>query len=904
MIYDHEQLKKRSPGKKLIIAAVIVAAIILAFIANSIYLEILQYNEIGQNLSTVYLTNLMYKLLFAAAGFIIIFILTSLTNIFIKRNVRKYLQETSLPQRNLPNYPVSAVVAFFGALACKDFFYQKALSFFNATGFGKTDPIFSRDIGYYVFQRPFLMSIYEFFSTFWMFIIFFTVAYYMVAFFLTFNSVSIKDLKIKSILRHNLVNIAIYFIIKAFSYKFQREGILYSTVVNVNGAGYTDVNVWLKYYTIAPFLIIAVVIAAFLFIWKGNLKRAAYTIAVFPAVWVVVLIVSLLVQSLAVKPNEINVESPYLKYNMEKTREAYSLDKIRNIEFPAMKDLTPDIINRNQDTKNNIRVVDYKATLDSDTQLQSNTNFYSFQDGDIINYTINGKEIPIFITAREVDKNKLPEKSYVNTTYKYTHGYGVVINPINRLTPEGQVDFILSGLRMDSEDKNLKINEPRIYYGELTKDYVIVNTANNLKEIDYDGNTETSYTGTGGIKLSLLNRLMFAVKYGDFNMIISGYVSPDSKLLLNRDVIRRVQKAAPFLMVDNDAYILPTSDGRLKWVLDAYTTTGYYPYSQPALNYGGFNYIRNSVKIVVDAYNGSVKYYIIDKSDPIINTYNKIYPGVLSDEPIPADIAEHLRYPEMLFRVQTEQLKRYHLNPDANPQNVSTFYTNQDMWDVAKHPTSGDANEAQEIDPYYNMIKLPGKIGDKEELILMRPFTPSNKNNMISWLAVRNSSNNYGEMILFNFPKNTNIYGTYQAEVKINQIDKISKDMTLWGQSGSRVFKGNLLVIPIEDSVLYVEPIYIQAAGQSSIPEVREIVVGYQKGEEFKYGIGANLDEALNQLFTGIVPAPASGAAAQTDRNKQNKVDEKLINDLRTKYDSLRKQLDELGGLIDSLSKQ
>jgi len=900
MIQDYRQLKKKGARNKLFAVLAIVAVIILALVINNIYLEVLQYEEIGK-LSSIYTTNLVYKVVFSAAGFIVIFALFTVSGLFVRRNLGKYLLENSLPSKKLPVYSISVAAAFIGALACRNFFYQKALNFMNATPFGKVDPIFSHDIGYYIFQRPFLMSIYDFFSTVWLLVIIFTAMYYLISLFITHSgALTLQNLKVKSIIRHNLINIAVFFIIKVFSYKFQMEGLLYNTVVNVRGAGYVDVNIWSRYFKIAPFLIITIVIAALVFIWKGKLKRAALAIAVFPALWVVVLIISGVVQAFVVKPNEINLENPYLKYNMEKTREAYNIDRIKTEEFPQMRDLSPDIINRNTDTINNIRIVDYKATLDSDTQLQSNTNFYSFHDGDIINYTINGKEIPIFIAAREIDRNRLPDKSYVNTTYKYTHGYGVVINPINRLTPEGQVDFILSGLRMDSEDKNLKITEPRIYYGEMTKDYVIVNAANNLNEIDYDGNRETNYAGQGGISMNLLNRTLFALKYGDLNMIISGYVSGNSRLLLNREIIQRAQKAVPFLTVDSDPYILLTSDGRLKWVLDAYTTSEFYPYSQNAGDYGNFNYIRNSVKIVIDAYDGKVKYYAIDKNDPVIKTYSRIYPGIFSEDPLPADIAAHMRYPEMLFKIQTDILKRYHLDPNANPQNVSMFYSNQDMWDIAKYPSHNENEDVKEIEPYYNMVRLPGKQGQTEELILMRPFTPSNKNNMISWLAVRNSFDKYGELIFYTFPKNTNIYGPYQVEVKINQIDKISKDMTLWGQSGSKVFKGNLLVIPIEDSVLYVEPIYIQSSGPSSIPEVREIVVGYQKGEEFKYGIGTNFQEALGQLFTGI--APGLGTDAQkAQENVQTNIDRKMLDDLVSKYDQLRQQLDDLGKLIDAL---
>ncbi|MCX7709636.1 MAG: UPF0182 family protein [Clostridia bacterium] len=906
MIYDFEKEKGMKKIKNTILFAAFIALVLAAVIlGSSIYMDVLQLNEIG-DFSGVYITNILYKAASSAIVFVLMFVILSLTNVFIKKNINRYFKENALPVRKLPNFSVAAVVSLIGAFLSKELFYQKALNYIHAIDFGKTDPLFNADIGYYVFQRPLLMALYDFLSLFWLFVIAYTVAYYLFTLFLTFNNVTVNDLKIKTILRHNLINISIFFIIKALGYKFQMESVLYSSFINVTGAGYVDVNVWLNYFRVAPILILVIVILTFFLITKGQLRKAAYTIALFPAVWLIVAVASGMVQGFVVKPNEINLESQYLRNNMIKTREAYGLDKVKSAEFPAMQDLSPEIINRNLDTKNNIRVVDYRATLDSNVQLQSNTNFYSFFDGDIINYTINGKESPVLITAREIDKNRLPEKSYVNTMFKYTHGYGVVINPINRLTSQGQVEYILSGLRMNSVDPNLKVNEPRIYYGELTKDHVIVNAANNLKEIDYDGNTEWSYTGKGGVKLSFLNKLLFAAKYGDFNLLISGYVSPDSKLLLNRQIVQRAQMALPFLRIDNDPYIIVGDDGMLKWVIDAYTTTNNYPYSQRIAD---FNYIRNSAKVVVDAYNGTVSCHIIDRQDPIILAYEKIYPEAFSKDPLPKDVAMHSRYPEYLFKLQTELLRRYHLDPNANAQNVSTFYSKNDYWDIAKYSANveagtsrGPGNEEKlDIEPYYNMIKLPLETGDREELILMRPYTPSQKDNMVSWLAVRNSAENYGELILFNFPKNTNIFGPYQVDIKISQIDKVSKDISLWNQSGSSVFKGNLLVIPIENSVLYVEPIYIKSSGTSTIPEVREIVVGYQKGDEFKFGIGPDLDSALNDLFAGMIKTPANVAKPPAPDIKPE--DAKTIEDIRSKYNELRKQLDDLGKLLDNLNQ-
>lgn len=908
MIYDYYKEKGKNNLKgKVIIGAILVLIIAAAVIACSIYLQVIQFDEIGK-LSGIYMTNLTYKIAFSVISFIVIFGIIAAMNVFIKKNIKNYLAENHLQSRKLPNLVIALVVAIVGALISKDFFYMKALSFLHSTGFGTTDPLFNKDIGYYVFQRPFYMSIYEFFSTLWIFVIVYTVLYYLTVLLTIFNNtLTLQHLKIKTVIRHNLINVAIFFIIKAFSYKFQKEGLLYSNVVDATGASYVDVNVWMNYFRVIPFLLIFIVLVSFIFIWRGKLRKAAYTIAVFPAVWIIVSIIAAGIQGISVKPNEPTYESQYLKYNIEKTREAYNINKIENFQFSSVLDLTPEVINRNLETKNNIRVVDYQSTLDSNIQLQSITNFYNFHNGDIINYTINGKETPVFISAREIDKNKLPSKTYINTMFKYTHGYGVVINPINRLGPNGQADFILSNLEMNATDKSLKVAEPRVYYGELTRDHVITNpsTSGKLKEIDYDGAKETSYEGTGGVKLGLLSRLLFALNYKDINMIISGNISSDSKLLLNRQILDRAQKAVPFLSIDQDPYIVLTDEGRLKWVIDAYTTTSNYPYSQRAEDYGNFNYIRNSVKIIIDAYDGDVNYYVIDENDPIIKAYQAIYPGVFKKKSeIPQSITKHFRYPELLYKIQTEMLKKYHLTPEE----VSTFYTKQGLWEIAKNPVGANANadrgaettDTADIEPYYNMIKLPN-VGKKEELVLMRPFTPSGgKNNMISWLAVRNNFDDYGKLILFNFPSNENVLGPYQVESYINTIDKVSKDMTLWGQGGSRVYKGNLLVIPIESTILYVEPIYLQSTGQSAIPQVKEIIVGYQKGEDFKYGIGANLDEALSQLFTGIIQTPLT--TSQTPETK-TEADQKLISDIQAKYDALQKQLSELGDMLKGLKK-
>ncbi len=954
MIYDYykEKGKKRSKGKiAVFILAIIV--VICAIIGSSIYMELIQLKELNQqaDYTTVFTKNLLYKVIFFFASFIVISLFIFITNKVIINSMKKYFAKNGLEQRKLLNVPIALIIGIAGAFLTKEFFYNKALLFLNSVDFGKVDPQFGQDIGYYIFQRPFYMSLFDFVSNFWLFVIIYAIVYYALVLLTALNgSLDFKEFKDKTILRHNIINIAIFFVLKTISYKFQREDLLFSsfTETGINGAGYSNTNIWIKFYTFAPIIVLAIVIIAGFFIWKGKLKKAAITIAVYPVIFILVSVASGLIQTAIVGPNEFEYEKNYLKNNMVETRSAYGLDKIETYDFDKIEDLTPEIIEKNRNTIDNIRVVDYAPTLESNKQLQSNTNFYTLSTGDILNYTVNGKEIPVLISAREITTAKLQNQNFVNKTFKYTHGYGVVVNPINKLTSQGQVEFLVSGLKMDTVDKTtLNVKEPRIYYGELTNNFVIVSpqSAGKEAEIDYDGTTLSYFDSTNTddgtdakkIHLGLLNRVLFAIKYMDANLLVSSNISSDSQILLNRNVVERAQKGAPFLKVDSDPALTITADGRLKWVLDAYTRSSDYPYAQTfytesndadlrALN--GMNYIRNSVKITIDAYDGTVKYYIIDETDPIIQAYKKVYPGLFSDEALPDTITSHMRYPETLFKVQTEVLKKYHLDP-TKPENISTFYTNQDAWSIAKYPDKSSPTGVRDIDSYYNMIKLPGDLGTKEELILMRPFTPSaDKHNMTSWLAVKNSKEDYGKMILFNFPKDTNILGTDQVENNINAISEVSESLTLWGKQGSsKVFKGSLLVIPIENSVLYVEPIYIQSESTSSLPQVKKVVVGYQQGSDFKHGIGNNLDDALNDLFNGAVKvttdklptvdqttgevkttenkAPNETTAPPKDNepSKENapQIDNAKLDELQEKLDALMKQSQEINDLLKSL---
>ncbi|MCL2164844.1 MAG: UPF0182 family protein, partial [Oscillospiraceae bacterium] len=846
-VIDVEKLRKNNALKKhikwLTVAIVIIAVLSVAFILlKGVYMEVIQLDEIG-GLSSVFWTNIGYQVVSYIACFILIFAAVFVTSHFCGKTAKKHRAQMNQEPAKFYRLVPALACALIGTGIFNGGFYIKIMSFLNSVPFEVNDPLFNKDIGYYIFQRPFLVSSYELLLNLSLFIIVYTLGYYFITLINQDLEAFWDVIKNESVVRHCIINVSIFIAIKIFHFQFLKEDLLYSNVVEVTGAGYVDVNVWMRYMSVAPFILVAILLCSIFFLMKKKLSGVLITIAAYPVIWALTLLISVIVQFLVVNPNEYSLEKQFIEYNIRNTRQAFGLDKIRDFEFPVMEELDRETVMRNTNIIDNVRVVDIESTIQNNLQLQSNTNFYTFVEGDILVYNINGRDTPVFTSPREMDPNKLPEKSYVNTRYKYTHGYGVVMNSINKISPVGQVEYIMSGLRMRSVDDALEVVEPRLYYGEVVGNEQVIVNANEINEIDYDGNLETRYSGTGGIKLNLLNRLMFAIENADINLLTSRYAG-GATLLLNRNVIARAQKAFPFIWVDRDPYIVLTDEGRLIWVLDAYTYSDKYPYSQ---RISGINYIRNSLKIVIDAYNGTTEYYIIDKDCPILQVYSKIYPGVFKDEPLPVSAQEHIRYPEVLFDIKTQLLLRYHLNESES----SMFYSKQDLWEIAKHQASLRSDVTEDLDSFYNLLRLPGELGDKEELILMLPFTPSgeNKNNMVSWLAVRNDQEHYGEAILFTFPKNMNVFGPYQVEIKINQIDSISTNMTLWGQGGSEVYKGNLLVIPIENSVLYVEPIYIKATGQFSIPEVRQIVVGYQSGDDFINGIGSNLDGALLDLF-------------------------------------------------------
>ena len=569
------------------------------------------------------------------------------------------------------------------------------------------------------------------------------------------------------------------------------------------------------------------------------------------------------VSNFIVKPNELVREKPYIVYNTDLTRRAYGLSQVMQREFPAETTVQAADPANNQTTLQNIRLWDWRALQDTLRQIQEIRTYYDFPDIDIDRYEINGSTRQVMLATRELNIDKLPESSrnWINEKLIYTHGYGITMNPVNGFTPEGLPTLILSNMPVQSTVRGLNVMRPEVYFGELTNTDVYVKTRQ--KEFNYpqgQTNNLTSYEGNGGIVLGgFWRRMIIALDRDDLAKLpFSDDVNKDSRLLMRRNVRERVSALAPFLTYDQDPYIVLGDDGRLSWIMDAFTVSDSYPYSTHyRLGNDSINYMRNSVKVVVDAYDGTTTFYVFDADDPIIAAYRRIFPTLFKDaSAMPAGLRKHVRYPEMLLKLQAEVYGLYHMtDPEA-------FYNREDLWTVATEVGLGEGGQqtTQSMQPNFVLMKLPGETG--EEFVEILPFTPANRNNLISWIAGRSDGAQYGESVVYNFPKTKLVDGPLQIEARIDQNAQLSGQLTLWNQQGSHVRRGALLVIPIGRALLYAEPIYLQAE-RSPMPELRLVVLALQD----RLAYGPTFESALASLFGGAVSSMSAGPpSAESDR--------------------------------------
>ncbi len=738
------------------------------------------------------------------------------------------------------------------------------LAFLHRTPFGLTDPVFGRDVAYYVFTVPALVVLHGFVIGAAMMALLVVLPLYILRrdVVLLGRRVAIEP----SAERHLAALIAVLFVAVGTNAWFVRlPSLLHTASGPLFGANYADLAINIPAIQLAAVTALA---GAALVVWGVRTHRLARNAVVASLLYVAVSgvlgpVAAAATQKLVVDPNELVKETPQLEHHIAATRRAWGLEKVQVRDLSGDATLSLADIRRNAGTIRNVRLWDREPLLQTFGQLQAIRTYYDFVSVDDDRYWIDGEYRQVLLAPRELNTASLPTRTFINERLTFTHGMGLTLSPVNLVTQEGLPVLFIKDLPPVSS-VSLQVTRPALYYGELTSDYVFVNTRQ--REFDFpagDENAFTAYEGGGGVPVvSSFRKMLFSMRFGSLKVLLSDDIGAESRVLYYRPIRERVRKALPFLRWDSDPYLVIAADGALKWILDAYTTTDRYPYSQPAAD--GTNYMRNSVKVVLDAYDGSLVAYAVDPADPILQTYDRVFPGIFKPlDDMPPDLRAHIRYPDDLFRIQTALYTTYHMNePDV-------FYHREDQWQIPVLSRQGSGR-----DPFlrHMVMKLPEE--QSEEYILMTPFTPRQKENLAAWMVARNDGAHFGELIVYRFPRQSLVFGPSQIVNRINQDTEISRQVSLWDQRGSEVIRGNLLVIPIEESLIFVQALYLRAEG-GRIPELKRVIVAYQN----QVVMEETLEQGLERLFGGVVggaprtvqaaavgapaPAPTVAAAAQ-----------------------------------------
>ena len=763
------------------------------------------------------------------------------------------------------------------------------LRYWRQIPFSITDPIFHKDIGFFVFSYPIHLFLQR-----WL-----LAALLIITLLVGFIYLKDKALNLTRgafmFTRRAKVHLSVLagflFVIIAWNRRLKTLALLYSERGVAFGAGYTDMNAQLVAYWI---IIGIALICAFIFWINSSARGWKWPLIGLAALFVLKILVSELapwaVQKFVVEPSELTREKPYIMHNIRYTRLGYNLDRIEERDFKASTNLSFEDIQKNSATIKNVKLWDKNPLRQTYSQLQEMRLYYDFASVDEDRYTLKGEKTQVMLSVRELDQGNLPSQAqtFENRYFKYTHGYGLCMSPVNSMTEKGLPNLVIKDIPPVSQT-TLHITRPEIYYGEKTNGFVIVNSKS--QEFDYpkgDINVYSHYEGSGGVPISsMLNRLVFSIKFFEPRVLFTSYITPKSRIMLHRRIRERVRTLAPFLTYDNDPYPVVTESGRIFWILDAYTTTDKYPYSERydmaadgdssgrtgQVPFGGrksrreiINYIRNSVKAVIDTYTGETTFYIVDESDPLIQTYRRIFPRLFKPSTqMPENLREHIRYPRDLFEIQAKMYLAYHMK---DPQ---VFYNKEDLWELPMQKSLSGRTRFL-MKGYYIIMRLPERT--QEEFLLLVPFTPDNKSNMIAWMCAQCDGADYGRLLVYKFPKEKLIYGPRQVGARIDQQTKISRELTLWGQMGSDVVRGDLLVIPIEESLLYIEPVYLVATDKSSLPELKRVIAVYGEKVEMK----KTLIDALEKIFemddTGV-----SFASLDTGSD-HSEMDEESVTDL------------------------
>lgn len=898
---DIQDLNKKKKNR----TRMILVLLFLLLFAGISYIELrgsyLEYLELGQNYTNIFYTNLTYRYGIMAVNFVILYFILYFTNRGIKKGLKPFFEKEKKEIPKLPNKSLALVISALVSFVTSSALMQKIMLIANGTSFGIQDPIFGLDIAYYMFQKPVIETLALYFVILFVGLSIYIALYYVIAFNRYFDGVDGKMLKeslfMKKLTRNALliiIGIAILTVINTQNTMFGKI-LTVKNDLEIVGAGMTETTIKLWGYVIFAFVIIIFAYRALKYFKKENTGKVLKNLAVIPGYLVVLFIVMVVFDLAFVSTNELDKEKEYIAENIKNTKNAYNINiEEKNIENSGT--ITSEEVEENANVINNIPVIGKDAVSKTLENSQTVTGHYVYPNISIAKYNINGKNQLVYVAPREITNSG---RTYNNKTYEYTHGIGEIFTSATESSQNGNIQYIQKDIV--GKDEKINISEPRIYFGLETKETIATNTKNK-NEYDYTDENGTdqvySYNGQAGLQLGFLDRLILGIKKGDINLAFSGEITNESKILINRDVITRAKKALPYLIYDEEPYTAVTDEGKIVWVLDAYTVSSSYPYSQyTSIEHDGtkekINYIRNSVKVIIDSYDGTMSYYITDRNDPIAMAYRNIYPSLFKelDEKIPEDISSHFVYPEFLYNVQAKILKVYHnVKPDV-------LYRADDVWDIAKfNSTKSTKSTGTYMEPYYTMVKT----SDGEQLGLVQIYTPDEKQNIISYL-VGSNSNGKNELKLYKFSADSNIVGPMQLDKQLEEDEAISSELKSLNVTGTKLTK-QMIAVPINNTILYVEPIYQTMLNESEVPVLKKVVVASGN----KVAIGDNLTKALENLLSkyavdieventddvkGLIEAIIKANKNLTQSNENND------------WEMMGKDIKKVQELIDSLEK-
>lgn len=862
----------------------------------------LEYLELGSQYVDVFKTNLIYRYSIMAINFVFLYIVIYFTNRGIKKGLKPFFEKEKRPMPKLLNKSLALVISAVVSFVVSSAFMQKIMLIFNGTSFGNQDPIFGLDIAYYMFQKPVIEMLLFYFVVLFVGLSLYMALYYVIVFNRFFDGVDGKMLKESIFMKKLMRNIMLVVVEVALITVINTQNVMYGKIltvgddIEINGAGMTEATVQLYGYIIFAFVIVIFAYRALKAFKASNTSKVLKNLAVIPGYLVVLFLVMLVFDLAYVHSNELDKEKKYISENIKNTKIAYNI----NIEETSLENsgtITKEEAEQNENVINNIPIISQDAVLEDLQSNQTSTGYFAYTKANLAKYKIDGIDQLVYLAPREI---KSSGRTYNNKTYEYTHGRGEVIASATQSTAAGNVQYIQKDV--SGKDEKINIEQPNIYFGLQTKETIATN-AKNKQEYDYtdeNGKDQTStYDGQAGLKLGFLDRLVLGISKGDINLAFSSEMTSDSKILINRNIIDRAKKALPYLIYDEDPYTVVTSDGKIVWVLDAYTVSSSYPYSEYAtIEHDNIkediNYIRNSVKVIIDSYDGSMSFYITDRNDPIAMAYRNIYKNLFKnlDEEIPTDISEHFVYPTFLYNVQAEILKVYHnVKPDV-------IYRGDDLWDIAKYNTNTTKTTAKGtyMEPYYTMLKT--KNGEQFGLVQM--YTPDSKQNIISYL-VGTTENGNNTLRMYKFSADSNILGAIQLDKQIEENEAISSEINSLNVTGTKLTK-QMIIVPMDNTLLYVEPIYQTMLNESDVPILKKVIVASGN----KVAIGDNISKALENLVSQYAEAveventdDMEGLIEAIIKANQNLTESNKNND----WEMMGKDVKKLQDLITSLEK-